>query len=125
MSNKRLRTYSIVTIACAAGSAVYEYFSHGVYSNFMVYVCVIPLVLGVVPELLALIFRGLGAASAWAKLLQNFAIATLTVGSALQGVVEIYGTTNQYIVYFFVAGAGLLVASILLWLLGHGKQLHA
>ncbi len=125
MSNKRLRTYSIVTIACAAGSAVYEYFSHGVYSNFMVYVCVIPLVLGVLPEFLGNVFPKQRTSSVWARLLQNFAIATLTVGSALQGVVEIYGTTNQYIVYFFVAGAGLLVASILLWLFEHGKQLHA
>lgn len=116
MSNKRLITYGAITVFCAVFSAVYESFSHGVYSNFMVYLCAIPLVFGVLPELLGLTMPKPQAANAWAKLLQNFAIATLTVGSALQGVVEIYGTTNQYIVYYFAIGVGLLIISASLWL---------
>ena len=113
MSYKRLISYSGITVFCGMFSAVYEHFSHGVYSNYMVYLFAIPLVLGVVPELISRIIPAFRATSPWAKLLQNLAIATLTVGSALQGVVEIYGTTSPYILYYFVAGIGLLLASII------------
>lgn len=44
-------------------------------------------------------------------------IATLTVGSIFKGVLEIYGTTNQLIVVYWIAGFGLLFIGILTYLL--------
>lgn len=116
MSNKRLLAYIGITLFCAIFSTVYEYFSHGVYSNFMVYLFAIPLLVGVAPELLGMVLPRFHASSPWANLLRHFSVATLSVGSALQGIVEIYGTTNENIKYYFVIGIGLLVASLALWL---------
>lgn len=81
----------------------------------MVYLFAIPLLLGVVPQLIALANPKLSSTSSWQRIIHNFAIVTLIVGSILQGVVEIYGTTNGYIVYYFIVGISLLVASSMLW----------
>ena len=115
MSNKRLITYLVITLFCGIFSAVYEHFSHGVYSNFMVYLFAIPLFLGVIPELLVRVVPIFRIDSPWVRLLQNFAIAIFAVGSAFQGVVEIYGTTSRYTMYYFVIGIGLLASSVAVW----------
>lgn len=114
-NNKRLYAYIAVTLFCGLFSFIYELFSHGVYSNFMVYLFAIPLFLGVVPELVALTNPSIAARGSWQPTLQAFAVATLAVGSTLQGIVEIYGTTNQYILYYFIIGITLLAASVMTW----------
>lgn len=81
----------------------------------MVYLFAIPLLLGVIPQLIALANPKLSSMGSWQRIIHNFAIATLIVGSILQGVVEIYGTTNGYIVYYFIVGVGLLAAGFILW----------
>ncbi len=108
MSNKRLAIYAGVTLFCALFSTVYELFSHGVYSPYMVYLFAIPLVLGVIPEALGLLWPRL-IGGAWQRTIHGFAVATLTVGSALMGVLEIYGTTSAFTIYYLVAGIGLLL----------------
>lgn len=119
-SRTRLYIYIAVTVFCGLFSFIYELFSHGVYSNFMVYLFVIPLLLGVVPELVVLLNPNLAArGGSWQPILQAFAVATLIVGSALQGIVEIYGTTNRYIVYYFIVGIGLAIAHLALWVFLH------
>lgn len=82
----------------------------------MVYLFAIPLILGVVPQLIVLAYPRLRSTSSWQHIVYNFAVATLIVGFILQGVVEIYGTTNQYIVLYFVTGLGLLFASITMYI---------
>lgn len=122
---KRLYIYIAVTLFCGLFSFIYELFSHGVYSNFMVYLFAIPLLLGVLPEFFALINPRFAVRSSWQPILQAFAVATLAVGSALQGIVEIYGTTNQFIVYYFVVGVGLAIASSVVWALRFLQPRHA
>jgi len=106
------RGYVVASLACAAFAAVYEHFSHGVYSVFMVGRFAWPLVLGAVPALLAGL-RGArvppAARRAWA-----LGVATLTAGSAFQGVLEIYGTTSPLVVAYWVAGPALLVLAVVL-----------
>lgn len=63
------------------------------------------------PSLIFWLWPQLNVGSWWQKTIHAFAVATLTVGSLLQGVVEIYGTTNHLIIYYFWAGAGLLVVN--------------
>lgn len=46
--------YLLVTILCAAFGAVYELFSHGVFSYYMLYAFGVPLLGGVLPLLLIL-----------------------------------------------------------------------
>lgn len=122
MSNKkRLIIYSAVTIFCGIFSAIYEHFSHDVYSVFMVYLFVIPLMLGVVPELVSL-FAKSTKSSPWSRLFRHFAVATLAVGSTLQGVLEIYGTANGFIYLYAVVGGAFLVTSLLKWTISASRQ---
>ena len=93
-----------VAIGCGIFSATYEHFSHGVYSSFMVWLFATPLVLGALPNLIMWLRKSPLTKGYWWPTLHAYAIATLTIGSALQGIVEIYGTTSPYIIYFFIVG---------------------
>ena len=106
---KLSRTYAVITLACALFGAIYELFSHEVYSYFMIYAFVVPLVLG---TLLSLRFcrakarvPGRLALNAW-----NSGVATLTVGCIFKGALDIYGTTNRLVVVYPIAAALLLIA---------------
>lgn len=113
---KSLLIYILLTAFCGAFSYVYESFSHEVYSDYMAWLFLIPLLLGVIPNILALISKKLFFVSSWQRIIHNFAIATLTVGSILQGVVQIYGTSSPYIIYYFIVGIAFLALSILIWI---------
>ena len=108
---KSALAYLIASLACAAFGAIYEVFSHGVYSYFMIYAFAIPLALGALPNLIVALMgrRGPGklAANAW-----NSGVATLTVGSLFQGALEIYGTTSKLTVVYPVVAALLLATGV-------------
>ena len=83
---------------------VYEQFSHGVFSWHMAFLFVFPLIGGALPYMIAAILRGAPAPGSLSACLWNSGIAALTVGSCVQGVLEIYGTTSPYLPLFYVAG---------------------
>ena len=99
--------------------AVYEHFSHEVYSYYMIYAFAIPLCMGALPySVMALkrkkpdgIFLNL-----W-----NSAIAAFTIGSVFQGVLVIYGTTNQLVIVYPITGC-ILSLSALCRIAGRKKQ---
>ncbi len=105
--------YLAVSLFCLLFGAVYEHFSHGVYSSAMVYAFAYPLCLGAFPALTLCVIGGKAqrfiftgaSARLWA-----YGIATLTVGSILSGVLEIYGTDSPLLIAYPIAGAVLLVA---------------
>lgn len=112
-----------VTVFVGIFSAVYEHFAHGVRSKPMIFAFAYPLLLGVVP-LVALAYLQVmkkisyeGNVRAGINLFYS-GIATLTLGSISSGVVEIYGTTNHLIKYFYLAGCPLLVAGLILTAVG-------
>lgn len=91
--------------------AIYELFSHGVTSYYMTYAFALPLIMGVLPYEVMLIknkFPGKAFADIW-----NTAIATLSIGCVFKGVLEIYGTTNRLIIVYPIAGAVLVLISLL------------
>ncbi len=100
-------------VFCALFGAVYEVFSHGVFSFYMIYAFAIPLCLGIYEEdrywenSCLYLFPGRTALNAWFS-----GIAALTAGCLFQGVLEIYGTTNRLIVVYPVAGVLLLAAGL-------------
>ncbi len=118
MSARRLlRRYIILTIFCGLFGFVYELFSHGVYSNYMVLMFLFPLLGGALPALLlrllpAAAYPKQASLNAW-----GCAVATLTVGSCLSGVFEIYGSTSSLIRAYWLAGAALYALAILLYFL--------
>ena len=104
------------TVFLAFFGAVYELFSHEVYSYFMIYAFAVPLMLGVMPYALLLISRkvpGRAALNLW-----NSGIAALSVGCVFRGVLEIYGTTNSLSVIYPVSGLLLLTAGLITGIVG-------
>ncbi len=91
--------------------AIYEFFSHGVYSYFMIYAFTIPLLMGVIPYQIFLLKER--TPSRIFLNLWNSAIATLSIGSIFEGVLEIYGTTNKLVYIYPIAGAILIFAGII------------
>ena len=89
--------------------AVYERFSHEVYSYWMIYAFAFPLVLGVLPwSVLALFDRSEPVRSA--AQLWDSGVLTLAVGSVFAGVLEIYGTTNRLWLAYPASGLALLLS---------------
>ena len=104
------------TVFLALFGAVYELFSHEVYSYFMIYAFAVPLMLGVMPYALLLISRkvpGRAALNLW-----NSGIAALSVGCVFRGVLEIYGTTNSFSVIYPVSGLLPLTAGLITGIVG-------
>jgi peptidoglycan/LPS O-acetylase OafA/YrhL len=110
--------YLIAAAAAAAAGAVYELFSHGVYSYYMIYAFMVPLVGGAIPCLVTAAKAGKkrrprDAEATISAKLQLAAVATLTAGSFMRGVLEIYGTTNKLTVIYAAAGLALATAALL------------
>ena len=106
------RRYAVVTLACALFSFVYETLSHGVVSVWMVFMFAYPLVLGVLPAIVAYmasVRESYAGRQLWAS-----GVATLAIGSCLRGVLEIYGTTSALVAPYPLVGVALLVLGGLL-----------
>ena len=115
LRRRGLRYLAAAAIVAAAGG-VYEYFSHGVWSNCMVFAFAVPLTAGAAPNLLLAVSgdkKRPGRAGSGAAGLQLAAVATLTAGSFMQGVLEIYGTTNRLMTAYPVLGLALLAAALM------------
>ena len=107
----KARRYLVASLILAAAGAVYEFFSHGVYSNHMIYAFIYPLVMGCLPYLAD--SRGIiKKAGPVGETLLLASIATLTIGSVIKGVLEIYGTTSFLTTVYPVLGAVLLIGAI-------------
>lgn len=117
LASKTSFIYLLISLLCILFGAVYEKYSHEVYSFYMIYAFVFPLVGG------TLFFHILGFVNCgkyprtFIRNLYHSGIATLTVGSFLQGVLDIYGTTNVLINYYWLAGGSFLIIAILTYLL--------
>ena len=114
ISKRALKTafiYLIISLFCALFGAVYELFSHGVYSFYMIYAFAFPLVGGTLPFLAISLFRK-HYPDAIARNIYHSGIATLTVGSIIQGVLDIYGTTNRLTGPYWIVGIIMLISGI-------------
>ena len=114
--------YLIISIILACAGAVYEHFSFGVYSYFMIYAFAVPLIGGTLPFMLRYMHRAkteddrsIEYTTAEKKHisgeLYHAAIAVLTVGSIVQGALAICGRPNSLTAVYLAAAAILLAAS--------------
>ena len=92
---KSLYIYIGVTIFIGLFGAVYEIFSHNVFSPAMYLAWLIPCVLGVGMYLLLAFAPIDKVPGTLTECIYNFGVAMLTVRSIFIGVIEIYGTTNR------------------------------
>lgn len=109
--------YLICSIFLALFGGIYEHFSFGVYSNFMLYSFAFPLVGGCLPALifnLLPVSKGPKPITAW---LQRCGLATLSVGSIIRGVLDIYGTENLLTTWYWLVGGGLCVLAGILYVI--------
>ena len=106
-----------VSLFCVLFGAVYEYFSHEVYSYFMIYAFVIPQAGGMLPFFGMAYLKGPLPGRVSLNLYHS-GIASLTVGCLFKGVLDIYGTTNRLISVYWIVGAVLLILGIAGYLLG-------
>ena len=125
--NRYLKTsfiYLIVSIVLMIAGAVYEHFSFGVYSYFMIYAFAIPLAGGALP-FLAKYMKGMRGADASSgavaetiapghhEAIYHLALATLTAGSIVHGILAICGRPNSLTVIYLIAGLLLLAVTTL------------
>lgn len=126
-SDNRLKRHLIiqiaVTIFLAFTGAVYEVFSFGVYSYFMIYAFAFPLVMGVLPYAVMLI-KNRDPGSVFINL-WNSAIAVFSVGSLFKGILDIYGTSNSLNIIYLIAGILLMIAAIVSVVIKKRKPLNS
>ena len=104
--------YMMVTVLTALFGAIYEKYSHEVYSYYMIYAFMIPLMLGILPSFILEIFLKKEVPSVINRI-WNCGVATLTIGSLFKGVLEIYGTTNRLVIVYPIAGGVLFLLAII------------
>jgi len=110
--------YTFVTIFVALFGAIYECFSHGVYSYYMIYAFAYPLVMGVVPYMIIAFTKTGQMPGKLSFNLYNSGIATLTIGSIVEGILKIYGTENAKTFIYWIVGIQLVLIGVLLYLIG-------
>lgn len=99
---------------CLLFSIVYNHFGHGVHSPFLSWLFLFPLLFGTA---LYLVFYLTGVPhrpSPAAFSVYRTGVSTLTVGSALTGIMEIAGTSSPYIKIYWILGFASIAAAILL-----------
>ena len=106
--------HALVSIGCALflalSGAVYEHFSYGVYSNFMIYAFAAPLISGAL-QLLALFFGKLPQART--LFLLHTSAAAFTAGCLVTGIIRISGRDHALLPVFFVLGGVLAVSALI------------
>lgn len=96
--------YTVLTFLVALFGGIYEHFGFGVYSPFMIYAFLVPLVLGAIPSAFLSSRRNPPVIRDTGRRLWHNAIAMYTLGSLFTGVVQIYGTTSAWSYVYVIIG---------------------
>lgn len=122
-SKKLFIIYICVSAFTAFFGAVYSAFGHGVVSYPMRLAFLFPLLMGLIPSLICFLnnnglFPKLPARYFW-----HSSISIFTVGSVLQGVLDIYGNSvNPYPRIFIIIGCVFAAAAIVAQLVLKNKE---
>ncbi|MBR3446530.1 MAG: hypothetical protein IKH27_01825 [Oscillospiraceae bacterium] len=112
-ADKKSLKHIAVCIGCALFlalfGAVYEHFSYGVYSNFMIYAFTPPLIAGML--LLLALLCGKPPQERTLFLL-HCASAACTAGCLVTGIVRVSGRTHALLPVFAVLGGVLLILAL-------------
>ena len=109
------KCYAAAALGTAIFAAIYECFSHRVYSRAMILAFLYPLLGGLVPAMLLLFAKEERQPGEWSRSLWAAGIASLTLGSLFRGVLEIYGTTSRLSAVYPALGWTLLALGLLAW----------
>ncbi len=107
---KTILIYILISIICFIFSFIYLKLSFGVNSNYMKYLAFIPLILGTIPYFIISKLH-LNYNKVFYNL-YNAGVCTFTIGSAVQGILEICGAHSFYTKLYLIAGILLIIISI-------------
>ncbi len=107
--------YLSAAVLTALFGIVYECFSHNVFSPYMTFAFLVPLVGGAILLLVIGLAHGKKVPGLLSRNLFHCSAATFTLGSLMNGVLEIYGTTNDLINIYWIVGGILAGSSILFY----------
>ncbi len=108
--------YAAAALVCLVFAFVYERFSHGVFSPFMLGAFLVPLLLGSVPAALFGAAPGRVLPGTASRYLYHSGVAALTAGCLFRGVLEIYGTTSRLGAVYWAVGALMFSAAVGMYL---------
>ena len=114
-ASKTSFVYLLISLFCVLFGAIYEIYSHEVYSYYMLYAFVFPLAGGTLPFSILSLTRAKRYPIALSRNLYHSGIATLTLGSFIRGVLDIYGTTNDLSEFYWPTGFCFVIAGILIY----------
>ena len=106
---------------CALFGWVYEMFSHGVYSNYMMYAFLFPLIGGTLYNLTLYCLR-FRLQRGLSLIFYNTGIAALTIGSIVRGILYIYGTDNILANVYRYAGVILVCLGVVFYAVDRRDQ---
>lgn len=121
-TKKQIYKYLLLSLFFLIFSLIYELFSHGVYSKYMMFAFSIPLILGTLLYLIIFKLRLNKYLSYLGMNIYNCFIITLTFGSIMKGFLYIYGTTNKFISIYIIISVILLLTSIIINLINKKRR---
>ena len=105
------RNYLLYSLFLIVLAIIYESFSHGVYSNYMIFSFIIPFIYGYCGSFLISI-----GGSKLGNMFYNLGIITLSIGSVFKGILEIYGTTNKLLYVYIIVGLFMAILGIIIYI---------
>lgn len=102
--------YGLLSGLSAVFALVYELLSHGVLSWYMALLPLWPLLGGAIPFLVLARLRI--STAQLTRCLWHAGLLTLTAGSLMTGVFEIYGSMSSLVRVYWIAGAALTAAGL-------------
>lgn len=108
-----IRNYLFLSGGILIFSLIYEHFSHGVYSSYMLCAFMIPFVLGCAVNAVINLTGNEKRVGALSRDLRDMTMWTLLLGSIITGILEIYGTTNVLTKVFFPIGIILSILTVI------------
>ena len=112
----------LATVGTVLFAAVYECFSHQVYSMSMILAFLYPLLGGMLPASLLLLAEDRMLPGEWSQSLWDAGLMSLTLGGVFRGVLEIYGTTSRLSPVYSVLGIALLALGLFLWIIDLSRR---
>ena len=122
ITKREMYKHFIVSIFFLIFGFIYEIFSHEVYSMYMIYAFIIPLVFGFTLYLVIYKMELNKYLNELGMKLYDLSLITFTIGSIMKGVLEIYGTTNKLVSIYLKVGIILMIVSFLLNIIYYVKK---
>ena len=109
IEKKNIVSYMGVSLLCILFTVIYEHFSYGEYSWYMRGMFLYPLLGGAGASLI--FFKK--NVNCWSVRLWNSAVAVLTCGILIHGIIAISGRSSEYDWCYYAAGAVFAVSAVI------------